>query len=65
MSLGKHKLRMELEKHLPREEVLDVTGAEPIVWDLAPCVGWLSVKSDPAGLNVVVALEARRPSRRC
>lgn len=60
LAKGKHKVRMHIERHEPREEVVDINHSTEISWELTPSVGWLSVTSEPSGLKVDVLLDGKK-----
>ena len=51
---GAHTVTMEKEGYLRRSEQLDLSEGDAIAWNLDPDFGWLTVDSDPPGLNVSI-----------
>ncbi len=52
---GSHLLRVEKERYIPREQLLEVTGAgvlQSVVVDLQPGWGTVVLRSEPAGATV-------------
>ena len=52
---GSHKVEMQKESYVPETTSISVgQGMKPVRMTLTPDFGWLTVKSDPAGLPVLV-----------
>ena len=51
---GLHEVQMILRRYEPREEVIAVGASSTVALDLSPLFGWLTVRSDPAGVPVLL-----------
>jgi sulfatase modifying factor 1 len=54
VSLGGRRVRMEMERHLPREERVEIKGEAEVRWPLVPNTGRLAIATEPLGLSVTV-----------
>ncbi len=57
MSAGTHRLRLEAERFLPREQALEIEGMEieqSLALDLAPGWGTYRVETQPAGASILL-----------
>lgn len=55
--VGLTDISMQRERYLPHTEMIDIRsghGLETIAWTLEPNFGWLSITSEPAGLQVKI-----------
>lgn len=52
LSVGRHRISMQKERHLPREEEIFVDEGTEVVWELEPSFGQVAVRTKPAGISV-------------
>lgn len=52
IAVGAHRLEVQAERHLPSEQILEVRGERTVHVALEPDFGWLTVRTEPAGLAV-------------
>ena len=51
---GSHRVRMSLDKFLPREESLRVVGDATASWSLENNAAWLSVQTGSTGISILI-----------
>jgi len=55
---GAHRVGMQAERYLERVEQVVIANGAALEWKLEPDFGWLTVRSEPAGLEVKLNGEA-------
>ena len=51
---GRHAMVLKLPRHEPVDEPLEVKAGVAVRRDLVPVFGWITVRSEPSGLQVVI-----------
>ncbi len=55
LTQGKHEITIQKENYLPKTKVFDIVkGRKPVSAELEPDFGYLSVESEPAGIEVLL-----------
>ncbi len=51
---GRHLVSMQVEKHEKKQKRLDLAEGTKVDWKLTPNYGWLTVKSEPSGMTLMI-----------